>query len=206
LLVRAGFAVLLPERRGWGESEGPKFDEEVTPGPFQETRLLARIKAESDDVLAAIAYAKTLPFVNGKRIALVGYSLGGMATVFAAGRTAAIAAVVDQAGGSVSWQNSAAVRKALPEAAAKIQSPILCMVAENDATTAAVEAVCDAARAAGTLAELKVYPPYTPHGSSAGNDGPVPPGHFLFQDNGLQIWGDDLIAFLGKHLVQPSAP
>ena len=40
-----------------------------------------------------------------------------------------------------------AVRKALPEAAAKLRIPILCMVAENDSTTAAVQSVYDAARA-----------------------------------------------------------
>jgi hypothetical protein len=71
----------------------------------------------------------------------------------------------------------------------------LCLVAQNDSTTAAVQSVCDAARAHGAAAELIIYPPFTPKGSA----GPAP-GHLLFTPEGFQIWRNDVFAFLRKNL------
>lgn len=200
LLTEAGYAVLVPERRGFGKSDGQTYAEEVGA---DDAKLTGRVQAETDDVLAGIEYARTEPSINTKRIAIMGYSLGGQVAVFAASRSRAFVAAIAQASGSLSWDKSPALRKALPEAAGKIGIPILCMVAENDATTAAVQSVYDAARAHGAPAELVIYPPFTP---SAPYDAAyaaavrAAPGHFIFGPEGMHIWGKDVLAFLGKYL------
>lgn len=201
LLTEAGYAVLVPERRGFGKSDGQTFAEEV--GADIDATLTGRVQAETDDVLAGIEYARTEPSINTKRIAIMGYSLGGMVTVFAASRSGAFVAAIAQASGSLNWDKSPALRKALPEAAGKIAIPILCMVAENDATTAAVQSEYDAARAHRAPAELVIYPPFTP---SVPSDPALAaavrasPGHLIFTPEGMSIWSKDVLAFLGKYL------
>src|SRR5262249_16642786 len=50
LLTSAGYAVLVPERRGYGKSEGPTFSEEI--GADRGPRFVARLQAEAGDALA----------------------------------------------------------------------------------------------------------------------------------------------------------
>src|SRR6266478_5394364 len=45
LLTRAGYAVLVPERRGYGRSDGPTWSEEV--GNDRGPRFIARLQAET---------------------------------------------------------------------------------------------------------------------------------------------------------------
>jgi dipeptidyl aminopeptidase/acylaminoacyl peptidase len=46
--------------------------------------VIAALVARNDDVLAAISYVATLPYVNPKRIATAGCSYGGIETLLAA--------------------------------------------------------------------------------------------------------------------------
>ena len=48
LLTAAGYAVLLPERRGFGKSDGPAFRQVVKPGPDRDATLVRRLQAEAD--------------------------------------------------------------------------------------------------------------------------------------------------------------
>jgi len=70
--------------------------------------------------------------------------------------------VVDQAGGSLSWDGSPELQSALKEAAGKIRVPLLGMVAENDRTTKSVKIVVEEARKKRARARLIVYPPFKP--------------------------------------------
>ncbi len=193
LLTAAGYAVLVPERRGYGKSDGKLFREEV--GNDVGARFIGRLQAESDDVLAAFDYLKTVPWVDPSRVAIMGWSFGGIVSVFAAGRGDHFFAVVDQAGGALTWSRSRVLQSALPDAARRIRVPILCMAAENDATTASVKAVCEAARSRGSSAMLTIYPPFTP-GQPAMN---IAPGHLLFSVQGVSLWGKDVVAFFEQH-------
>src|SRR5205085_9887365 len=127
-----------------------------------------------------------------------GWSLGGIISVFAASHAAVFFAIVDQAGGALTWPRSPALQSALRDAGRNVQAPILCMDAENDATTAAAKSVCDAARASGISAELKIYPPFTP----AQNQNNVAPGPLVFSGQGVSIWARDVITFLNTHRPQ----
>jgi alpha-beta hydrolase superfamily lysophospholipase len=129
----------------------------------------------------------------------VGVSFGGVVTTLAAARGPRFAAVVVQAPGALNWDKSPELRAALTKAAARIEVPIQCVVAENDRTTESARAVCQNAR--GTPAELKVYPPFTPTTLRENSA----PGHALFSFQGVKIWGPDLLDFLARHVSKPSS-
>jgi len=196
LLPGAGYAVLVPERRGFGKSDGPTVAQALD-GSDRNEKQVRRSQAEADDVLAALDVVKHDPAINMGRLAVMGYSLGGQVAVFAASRSDAFGAVINQAGGSLSWNGNPLLQQALVGAARKIRIPNLGMVAENDATTDAVKRVYEAARAAGSAAELIVYPSFRPPAAFA-DDGA--PGHALFRPEGLPIWGADVVAFLARHI------
>src|SRR5712691_9799094 len=92
LLTRAGYVVLVPERRGYGGSDGPTWSEEV--GNDRGQRFIARLQGETDDVLAAREYLRTLPFADPKRIGIMGWSLGGIVTMFAVSRSTTFAVAI----------------------------------------------------------------------------------------------------------------
>jgi dienelactone hydrolase len=194
-MLRAnGYVVVVPERRGYGKSDGVPFGKAV--GEDRGTRFVARVQEETDDVLAAAEFLKTLPYADQTRIGVMGWSFGGIISVFAASRSSAFRAVVDQAGAALTWDRSPEMQKALKEAAGKIRMPMLGMVAENDRTTESVRAVVREAEQHGMVAKLVVYPAFTPRE----NAGVVAPGHMLFGREGWRIWEADVKEFLGNYL------
>src|SRR5713101_1322333 len=81
MLTRAGYVVLVPERRGYGKSDGSPWWQEVGN---DQSRLIARLQAETADVLAAIDYLRTVPSADTNRIGIMGWSFGGIVTMLAA--------------------------------------------------------------------------------------------------------------------------
>ena len=194
MLREAGYLVVVPERRGYGKSDGRTFGEAV--GEDRGPRFVARVQEETDDVLAAVEFVKTLPYADNARIGVMGWSFGGIISVFAASRSSAFRAVVDQAGAALTWDRSPEIQKALKTAAGKIRVPLLGMVAENDRTTQSVKMVVSQAEVHGVATKLVVYPAFAPHE----NSGPVAPGHMIFGKEGWRIWEADVKDFLGKYL------
>ena len=78
-LVSKGFAVLLPTRVGYAETYGD-FDPESS-GECNSPRIEPISIAASDQVLATLEFAKTLPFVDASRWVVMGQSVGGLAAV-----------------------------------------------------------------------------------------------------------------------------
>jgi hypothetical protein len=81
LYVAAGYAVLVPERRGYGRSDGPAWSEAV--GRDVGSVLIARLQAEAEDVLTAVEYLRSVPSADISRLGIAGWSLGGIVTLFA---------------------------------------------------------------------------------------------------------------------------
>ena len=79
--VQLGFAVIVPIRRGYGSTGGT--DEEDT-GSCRNPDYTAAGEQAAMDVLAALAYAETLPQVDGNHVVFVGQSAGGFASLAAA--------------------------------------------------------------------------------------------------------------------------
>jgi dienelactone hydrolase len=197
IFVPAGYALLVPERRGYGKSGGLAFSKDV--GSDRGRRFAARHRQEATDINAAVEYVLTHPAfsIDRRRVALVGWSFGGIVTTLAAGSADSYSAVVVQAPGALNWDHSEEMRKALLAAAPAIRAPLSCMVAENDATVESARQICAAAQAAGTKTTVTIYPPY--HGP-VGRPG-TPEGHALFGPAGADIWKGDVLAFIGGALA-----
>src|SRR6266849_1991744 len=194
MLMASGYVVVVPERRGYGKSDGQTFGQAV--GEDRGPRFVRRVQEETDDVLAAVEYVKTLPYVDSTRMGVMGWSFGGITSVFAASRSEVFRVVIDQAGAALTWDRSPEMQKALKEAAGRVRVPLLGMVAENDRTTESVKAVVRQAEQHGMAAKLIVYPAFTPRE----NAGAVAPGHMLFGREGWRIWEADVREFLGNYL------
>ena len=194
MLTASGYVVVVPERRGYGKSDGRTFKDAV--GEDRGRKFVARVEEETDDVLAAVELAKTLPYADTLRMGAMGWSFGGITSVFVASRSDAFRVVVDQAGAALTWPRSPEMQKALKEAAGKIKVPLLGMVAENDRTTESVQAVVQEVEKHGGTARLIVYPAFMPRREA----GAAAPGHMIFGVEGWRIWERDVKEFLGKYL------
>lgn len=86
-LTRAGIAVLRYDDRGIGKSTGRFGDASTTDF--------------GTDAAAAVAYLRTRPDIDGKRIAVIGHSEGGLVAPWVAARDPDLAAIVSLAGPTV---------------------------------------------------------------------------------------------------------
>lgn len=78
-LVSKGFVLLVPTRVGYGETYDD-FDPEYS-GDCNARRIEPMSIAASDQVLATLDFAKTLPYVNASRWLVMGQSVGGLTAV-----------------------------------------------------------------------------------------------------------------------------
>lgn len=192
-LTQAGYVVLVSERRGYGRSDGPAWSQEVG---VRKTSVVPRLQAETDDVLAAVPYLRTLPFVDGRRLGIMGWSFGGIVTLLAVSRSHEFAVAVDQAGGAMTWDRNPAIPTALLAAADRVTTPTLLLVAQNDRTTVSITAVGDVLQRRGVPHRVVIYPPFAPR-QTLGDDAP---GHQVFSAQGMSVWEADVLEFLGRHL------
>lgn len=198
LLTQAGYMVFVSERRGYGRSDGPTVAEEVEN---DKERLVARLQKDTDDVLAAVEHLRTVPLADTKRIGIMGWSYGGIISMFAISRSTAFAVAVNQAGGALTWNGNAHVRSALIAAAEKATTPTLFQVAQNDRTTASITTVAEIFKKRGVSHRAVIYDPFKPQRGDPG----TPPGHRVFSAEGMPVWENDVLEFLGRYLSAPSS-
>jgi dienelactone hydrolase len=199
MFVPAGYAVLVPERRGYGKSEGAPFSTAI--GQDRGERFLRRQQDEAGDINAAVEYVlkEFRAAIDTRRIVIMGWSFGGIVTTLAASRSDRFAGVIVQAPGALNWDRSEPVRAALTEAAGRLRVPLSCSVAENDLTTESARGICAAASAGGAKTVLKIYPAFNSGRERPGN----PPGHALFGPFGVDFWREDVLAFLAETTRTP---
>src|SRR5215469_7741129 len=82
MLAQNGYAVLVSERRGYGKSDGETWSQEVAGDTG--AKFVSRLKAEATDVAAGIEYLRTVQFADLHRMAIMGWSLGGIISIFTA--------------------------------------------------------------------------------------------------------------------------
>jgi dienelactone hydrolase len=192
-LLNKGIALLIPMRRGRGQSEGTYEELPLRSRDcsLHQARWGVRYATESLD--AVYDFLKVQPWVNMRRIILSGVSRGGMLSViYAADHPEAAIGVLNFVGG---WESDTCsslagvdINAALfKEAAGKANIPHLFLYATNDHyySPSSIANFVDAFRAGGSPIELKLYE------MKAGED-----GHSLFYRPWK--WDRDVDQFLTK--------
>ncbi len=180
------------DRRGYGRSEGVPLRDAL--GSRSGLSLLlatrARYEQEASDVLVALKFARRLPFASPRRVAAVGYSLGGQIVFLAASKEPdAFRAIVIQGTGSGRYQ-SLLLREMLA-VAEPIAAPILIQHARDDVDVPlrfSTDLATGLTRM-GKDATLRIYP--GEHTLFA-SDPRGPAGE----------WGRDLVEFLALHFAR----
>ncbi len=127
MLTAWGYAVLLPHRRGYGNSAGRTWRQEVTAefGTAEYDRALAaRLGREADDVVAAVDWLGARPEIAAGRIGVIGSSFGGTVSLLAAARCPRLRCAVDFAGAAMNWERTPTLRATMLEAARQLAMPI----------------------------------------------------------------------------------
>lgn len=137
-LVGRGYAVLLPQRPGHGETGGRYLEDQ---GSCRRARYAESGQATADSIAAAIDFMTRQPFIKPTGVLVVGNSAGAWGALALAGRNPAnVAAVVNFSGGRGGRNRGRADDNCAPErlvAAAgefgrTARIPTLWLYAEND--------------------------------------------------------------------------
>lgn len=164
--------------------------------------MIARLQADTDDVLAAAEYLRGVRYADTNRMGIMGWSFGGIVTMLAISRSSAFQVAVNQAGGALTWPISRPLQAALTDAAQKTTTPVLLLVAQNDRTTASITTLAEIFKKRGAPHhQMVIYEPFTPQRAGARA---TAPGHLVFSSQGAHVWERDVIEFLGRYLGVPS--
>jgi dienelactone hydrolase len=190
-LVRRGFAVFVPTRRGYGETAGPDVESSNNcANPWFKEAMAGGVES----VMSVVAYARQQPFVDKQRYIVMGQSLGGYVSVgTGALNPEGLVAVINFAGGHGGRPNrdpgnpcaSDKLKEVFAQAGASSRVPSLWIYTENDQYfgPAHSRAWHAAYIAAGGKADYRLLPPFGPD------------GHTLFV-NGARIWQPLVAEFL----------
>jgi len=201
-LAQQGFVALVLARRGYKGSAGAAstYSQNQTSGGYSGRRaadVMRGAEEEAGDVVAALEYLLTLPFVDPERVAVGGVSLGGLVSIMAAARDTRFQAVISMAGGyrqggqggvDEAWSLVQGVWK---NGAQKIRAPVLILWSKNDMIIDEDEGrqLEKELRRRGKSVEMKVYPAFRDN------------GHFLFtRAEGYPVYVPDAVSFLDTHL------
>ena len=196
--VSRGYAVVMPLRRGFGESGG-EFAEDA--GECGSPHYGRGERAAARDVLAAYEFARKLPYVDPERMILAGQSAGGVASLYAAaqqpkGLVAVLAFAAGRGGNPALHPGIPCAAEALAalfqDVGGSIRVPVLMYYAENDLYfgPAASRAWFQRLQGAGVDAEYVLQPPFGTN------------GHFVFGDTkGVELWLPTVERFLQRHRI-----
>ena len=191
MFLALGYAVFAPIRRGHNDEPGPYWLD-LVPAPWGSPemgrQLVAALRGELVDVLAAVDWVAARPEVDAGRIVVAGSSFGGVLTVLALSEPAPLCAGVSFAGPSMSWPDAPALQAELLAAAASGTAPLFLAQAFNDHSLQPTYAIGAELARHGRPHETRVYP--------AIGDDPLT-GHGIFA-TGLDLWRADVERFLAR--------
>ena len=214
-LVGRGYAIVIPDSfstRGFPDGV-------CTDASPRRTDVSPAHRAR--DAYAALAHARTLPFVDGKRVGFMGGSHGGSTTLASmlaaegdtdplardkrAGFAAAVALYPACAPAARVWQNASGVYRPI--------APLLILIGEKDDWTPAepCKRLAEAAQRAGYPVAIKIYPG-AHHSFDSTNpvryvptriNSNAPGGRGATTGGDPAAWADairEVVAFFGRHL------
>ena len=199
IFVPAGYAVFMPVRRGQGGSQGTYIHDTITAlSATNEDSALATtvhlLETEQlDDQLAGLAYAKSLPFVDQRRLVVAGCSYGGIQTLLAAERKVGFRAAMPISPAAQSWAYNPLLRERLKRAVRAIDIPVLLIAPPKDANLAPPRELGEEAKKAHkTFFTAKIYPPTMPDSEQTHCFGGVP---------GFHNWAAEAVGFFNSVLA-----
>jgi carboxymethylenebutenolidase len=190
------YVFFVPHRRGQGRSPGEYIQELIAQAPPSERarRMVELQQAEVEDVIAALDYLKSQPFVDSSRIAISGCSYGGIQTLLAGERDLGVKALIPFAPGAMSWDQNAPLQDRLERAVTLAKAPIFLIQAENDYNLAPSKALSKEANKKKKDFQSKIYPPF---GNSHQD------GHWGFCSTATDVWGNDVLNYLNSQMNPP---
>ncbi len=167
-LLARGYAVVLPQRPGHGETGGPYFEDQGRCDSPDYRRAGLRT---AESIEAAISYMKAQPFVRSSGMVVVGHSAGGWGALALASRNPeAVQAVINFAGGRGGRSQNKPNNNCSPdqliatagEFGRSARIPTLWLYSENDSffAPALSRNMYEAFRGAGGRAEYHLLPPF----------------------------------------------
>lgn len=198
VFARHGYAFLFLFRRGAGLSAGEgrnsydRMREASADGQAARNRVQMEILEDDglSDVVAGLAFLRSRPDVDARRVAVAGHSFGGSLTLVLAERDPTIGAALVFGGAAGSWDGSPELRARLREAASKTTVPVFLIYTANDYTTAPAKVLAADMERVGKPHRMKIYPP-TGRTPAEGHD-------FVYRE--VPIWEPDVFAFLDQRL------
>ena len=193
VLMSAGIASFRPNRRGYGESPGTPWREEVSAEFGTEDydrQLAARLDRESDDVVAALAAVQGMDEIDPDHIGVMGSSFGGVVTLLSAAKTDGFRCAVDFAGAAMNWDRTPGLRRTMIDAAHRLTVPLFLIQSANDYSIRPTREIAAALEGTGIIVQSRIYGDF---GITRDE------GHFLFRD-GPVLWWPEVRDFLDRWL------
>jgi len=188
--VERGFVVAIPMRRGYGKSGGQKN--------LVSTHIAAFGLEDAKDIQATIDFMSKEPYVDGKRIVLVGQSGGGLASLaYGSLGNQDVKGIINFAGGLkrtgvAMWELDMA--ESFGNYAKTTIAPSLWFYTENDSyfSPATARGAYEQYQKSGGQARLLALPPFKKD------------GHGLFSDfSGRSIWVGEVDKFMVEIGLRP---
>jgi dienelactone hydrolase len=140
--------------------------------------------------MAGLAFLRSRPDVDARRVAVAGHSFGGSLTLLVAERDSTVRAALVFGGAAGSWDGSPALRARLGAAARRTTAPVFLIYAANDYTIAPAKTLAAEMERAGKSHRVKIYPP-SGRSAEEGHD-------FVYRE--VSTWEPDVFAFLDRQL------
>ena len=182
--LEQGYVFFIPHRSGQGRSPGKYVEGDADPAV--QVDILER---HNRNVVTALAWLKTRPFIDDLRIVMSGASYGGIETLLTAEKGLGIRAFIPFAPGAMAWEFNPSLGTRLVTAVRNAKAPIFLIQASNDFSLKPSLVLGDELRTRGPPSHSTVYPPFgTTH-----LDGH---GRFCCSRDGIAVWGSDVLKFL----------
>lgn len=187
-----GYVVCIPDR----SARSLRFEIESTDPEeiaIAKRSALEFFEINHVDQLAAIEWLQKQPFVDTNRLITMGYSSGGVQSIYEADRYPNLRAAVIFTPNAIIWTKSPLFREIVTDSVRHMKCPMFLIQAQNDFNLDVSAALGAELVAKGKPSKGMVYPP---HGASQRDAN-------LFALTGTAAWGKDVLEFLDAALIVP---
>ncbi len=192
--VPQGYVVFAPVRRGQPGSEGESIQDELKEerkvnGDAAAQVLFAKLMdtEQLDDQLAGLGYLKSQPFVDTKRIAVMGCADGGVQAILGAASNAGYRSAVALSPASDDWTGNQPLQQTLLAAVSRINIPVMLIHPSADVTKDSGNTLAEEFERENKPFRLSIHNPIgTPAEQTECFGGP----------SGVEAWQAEVLAFM----------